>query len=179
MPQGGIELAVNDILADFNAELQDLRRADRLHEFTHPCRELIIVARMARLIEIHHHDRKIDPPCGAVDLILLHDIALAQDRCLVLNDQCAAAIAIDDEAAEPKLAVAVALYAKGEQAKGLELGEEAIRIDSRYADLEFLKENLWGERLLAETKKFLANPKIQASITQTQVSPAQVERPPQ
>ncbi|HEY9668168.1 MAG TPA: cytochrome c biogenesis factor, partial [Coleofasciculaceae cyanobacterium] len=92
-------------------------------------------------------------------------------------DRWQAAIAIDDEAAEPKLAVAVALYAKGDKEKGLALGEAAIRLDSRYADLEFLKENLWGERLLAQTKEFLANPRIQASIGQS--SPMQVERTPQ
>lgn len=88
------------------------------------------------------------------------------------------AIAIDDQAAEPRLAAAVALYAKGEQDKGIALGEAALRIDSRYADLDFLKENLWGERLLSETQKFLANPKIQASIAQNQASPTQMEVTP-
>jgi tetratricopeptide (TPR) repeat protein len=89
-----------------------------------------------------------------------------------------AASAIDDQASEPKLAAAVALYAKGDQEKALALGESAIRLDSRYADLDFLKENLWGERLLTETKKFLANPRIQASIAQSQASPAQLEAVP-
>jgi tetratricopeptide (TPR) repeat protein len=89
-----------------------------------------------------------------------------------------AAIAIDNEAAEPQLAAAVAMYAQGEQEKALALGEAAIRIDSRYADLDFLKENLWGERLLTETQKFLANPKIQASIAQSQASPAQMQSGP-
>jgi tetratricopeptide (TPR) repeat protein len=69
-----------------------------------------------------------------------------------------AATAIDDQAAEPQLATAVALYAKGEQEKGLALGESAIRLDSRYADLRFLKENLWGDRLLSDTKKISGNP---------------------
>ncbi|HEY9673245.1 MAG TPA: tetratricopeptide repeat protein [Waterburya sp.] len=89
------------------------------------------------------------------------------------------AITIDDQAAEPRLAQAVALYARGDQEKAVAMGEAAIRLDSRYADLDFLKENLWGERLLAETKKFLANPRIQASVAQSQASPAQVERAPQ
>jgi hypothetical protein len=70
------------------------------------------------------------------------------------------------------------MYAQGEQEKALALGEAAIRIDSRYADLDFLKENLWGERLLTETQKFLANPKIQASIGQSQASPAQMQSGP-
>ncbi|MEQ8754937.1 MAG: tetratricopeptide repeat protein [Coleofasciculus sp. G1-WW12-02] len=86
-----------------------------------------------------------------------------------------AAIAIDPEAAEPKLAVAVALYTQGKQDRGLALGETAIRSDERYADLEFLKENLWGERLLSDTQKFLANPRIQATIAPSGNVPVQVE----
>ncbi len=35
------------------------------------------------------------------------------------------------------------------------MGEAALRIDKRFADVAFLKENLWGDRLLADTKKFL------------------------
>lgn len=90
-----------------------------------------------------------------------------------------AAVALDDEAAEPQLASAVALYAKGEQEKGLSLGEAAIRIDSRYADLNFLKENLWGERLLSDTKKLLETPRIQATIAQSQQTSTPVEIAPQ
>jgi tetratricopeptide (TPR) repeat protein len=90
-----------------------------------------------------------------------------------------AATAIDDQAAEPQLATAVALYAKGEQEKGLALGESAIRLDSRYADLKFLKENLWGDRLLSDTKKFLEIPRIQASVGQIQETPPQEGSAPQ
>jgi hypothetical protein len=59
------------------------------------------------------------------------------------------------------------------------MGEAAIRLDSRYADLKFLKENLWGERLLAETKKFLEIPRIQASIARSQEPPSPVQAAPQ
>jgi tetratricopeptide (TPR) repeat protein len=90
-----------------------------------------------------------------------------------------AAIALDDQAAEPRLAVAVALYAQGAQEKGLSLGEAAIRLDSRYADLAFLKENLWGDRLLSETKKFLETPRIQASISKSQEPPSPLKVAPQ
>jgi tetratricopeptide (TPR) repeat protein len=79
-----------------------------------------------------------------------------------------AAVAIDAKAAEPQLAMAVALYSKGDREQGLTLGEAAIQIDSRYSDLKFLKENLWGNRLLADTKKFLEIPRIQATIAQAQ-----------
>jgi hypothetical protein len=54
------------------------------------------------------------------------------------------------------------------------MGEAAIRLDNRYADLKFLQENLWGDRLLSDTKKFLEIPRIQASIARTQES-----RPPE
>jgi hypothetical protein len=64
--------------------------------------------------------------------------------------------------------MAVALYSKGDRDQGLALGEAAIQIDSRYSDLKFLKENLWGTRLLADTKKFLETPRIRASIAQAQ-----------
>ncbi|PHM05721.1 tetratricopeptide repeat protein, partial [Nostoc sp. 'Peltigera malacea cyanobiont' DB3992] len=76
------------------------------------------------------------------------------------------AVTLDKQAAEPLLALAVALYTKGDRQQGLTLGEAALRIDSRYANLNFLKENLWGDRLLSDTKKFLELPRIQAAIQQ-------------
>lgn len=89
--------------------------------------------------------------------------------------QWRSALALDSKAAEPHLALAVALYTKGDTEQGLKMGETAIQLDSRYADLKFLKENLWGDRLLSATKKFLEIPRIQASIVnaQTQPSPSQ------
>lgn len=74
------------------------------------------------------------------------------------------AVSLDKQAAEPLLALAVALYTKGDRQQGLAMGEAALRIDQRYADLEFLKQNLWGERLLADTRKFLELPRIQAAL---------------
>ncbi|HIK09882.1 MAG TPA: tetratricopeptide repeat protein [Oscillatoriaceae cyanobacterium M33_DOE_052] len=71
---------------------------------------------------------------------------------------------IDKEAAEPQLAIAVALYTKGEQEKGLATGEAALRLDPRYGDLDFLRENLWGSRLLKDTAKFLATPRIKTIL---------------
>lgn len=80
--------------------------------------------------------------------------------------QWQSAVTIEKQAAEPLLALAVALYNKGERQKGLAMGETALRIDDRYADIDFLKENLWGDRLLADTKKFLELPRIQAALQQ-------------
>jgi hypothetical protein len=74
--------------------------------------------------------------------------------------------------------MAVALYAKGDREQGLSLGEAAIRLDSRYADVKFLQENLWGDRLLTETKKFLQTPRIQETIAQNQDEPPQQQNAP-
>lgn len=90
-----------------------------------------------------------------------------------------AASAMDKEAAEPQLAVAVALYAQGDREMGLSMGEAALRLDSRYADLDFLKENLWGERLLSEAEKFLENPRIKATLAKTQQPSLEVEVMPE
>jgi len=79
-------------------------------------------------------------------------------------EQWKQAVAIYPEAAEPQLAIAVAFYGQGEAEKGLLLGERAIALDPRYADLEFLRENLWGDRLIEATQTFLANPRMQTVI---------------
>ncbi|WP_199320262.1 tetratricopeptide repeat protein [Leptolyngbya sp. FACHB-261] len=75
-----------------------------------------------------------------------------------------AALAIDSEAAEPKLALAVALYKLGQRERGLSLGEAALRLDPRYASPDFLRENLWGERLLTDARSVLSNPRIQSTL---------------
>jgi tetratricopeptide (TPR) repeat protein len=88
-----------------------------------------------------------------------------------------AAADADAKAAEPRLAIAVALFSQGNREQGLSLAEAALRLDSRYADLKFLKENLWGDRLLEDTKKLLDEPKIRAIIVQLQDRPARTQRP--
>ncbi len=80
---------------------------------------------------------------------------------------------VKQPAAEPQLALAVALYTrgdKGERQRGLAMGEAALRLDERYANLDFLKENLWGNRLLSDTKKFLELPSIQAALNEQPLS---------
>lgn len=93
--------------------------------------------------------------------------------------QWQAALAIEKQAAEPQLAMAVALYNKGDRERGLKMGEAALRIDSRYGDLEFLKENLWGNRLLSDTKKFLQTPRIQTTLQEWQNQPVPLQVAPQ
>jgi tetratricopeptide (TPR) repeat protein len=56
---------------------------------------------------------------------------------------------------ETQLALSVALYTKGERQQAQKLAQQALRHDPRYQNIEFLKQNLWGDRLLADTTKFL------------------------
>ena len=79
------------------------------------------------------------------------------------------ALEIDAEQAEPKLAIAVALYSQGDTKEGVEMGLSALEIDNRYAQIEFLQENLWGDRLIEDTKKFFEIPQIQEIVVQSQV----------
>lgn len=74
------------------------------------------------------------------------------------------ALSLDPEQVEPQLALAVLLYKQGKTAEGLQQGQAALRRDSRYAELKFLAENLWGEKLLQDTRAFFANPTMQALI---------------
>jgi len=73
--------------------------------------------------------------------------------------------------AEPMLARAAALYAQGDRTTGLDLAEQALRLDVRYADLEFLALNLWGQQLLESARQLLANPRLQAIVAQTEAQP--------
>ncbi|NJL82081.1 MAG: tetratricopeptide repeat protein [Chloroflexaceae bacterium] len=82
--------------------------------------------------------------------------------------QWQAALVIDSAQAEPQLAMAVALYAQGKREEGLKAGETALSIDPRYADLEFLQQNLWGDRLLRDTQALLTTPQIQAVLARLQ-----------
>jgi tetratricopeptide (TPR) repeat protein len=75
------------------------------------------------------------------------------------------AISIDKKAAEPQLALAVALYQQGKQEEAYRLGEAALRNDSRYASIDYLKENLWGDKLVSHTQGFLRTPRIKAALT--------------
>ncbi|NES68298.1 MAG: cytochrome c biogenesis factor, partial [Okeania sp. SIO2D1] len=81
------------------------------------------------------------------------------------------AVSLDSKAAEPLLALSVALYTKGDKQQGFAMGEEALRLDSRYADIDYLDKNLWGERLLEDAKRFLATPRIQETLAQIEDLP--------
>lgn len=85
------------------------------------------------------------------------------------------AIAIDKEQPEPQLALAVVHFTRGEKEQGFKMGEAALNLDSRYADLKFLEENLWGPRLLQDTKAFLATPQMQSVIVHLESQPPESE----
>lgn len=74
------------------------------------------------------------------------------------------AATLDEKSGEPKLALAIALYKQGQQAQAFQLAEAALSTDSRYSDIEYLKENLWGDRLIADTKVVFATPEMQKTI---------------
>ncbi|HIK44607.1 MAG TPA: tetratricopeptide repeat protein [Leptolyngbyaceae cyanobacterium M65_K2018_010] len=78
---------------------------------------------------------------------------------------------------EPKLAIAVATYVQencraGANARSdrcrqaIDLGMEALEQDSRYADEAFLRQNLWGDRLMTSTNQFFQAPVIKSLLTE-------------
>ena len=74
----------------------------------------------------------------------------------------------DRQEAEPLLALAVAQFKQGDREEALTQGTRALIINDAYGDLEFLRENLWGERLLADTAEFLNQPQIRSLFTEAQ-----------
>jgi tetratricopeptide (TPR) repeat protein len=76
---------------------------------------------------------------------------------------------IEDKAAEARLALGTAFYIKGDRAKGLKMAEDALKIDVRYGKPEFLKENLWGDKLLADAKTILATPSLKTLVEQSNI----------
>lgn len=83
-----------------------------------------------------------------------------------------AAIAVDDKnTTEPKLALAVALYKQGKTDQGITLATSVLSLDRRYGDVAFLKDNLWGDRLIADTKTILATPKIRDTLAALPATP--------
>lgn len=78
---------------------------------------------------------------------------------------------------EPKLAIAVAQFSSNNCRivanagssvcqRALSLGMEALEQDSRYADEDFLRLNLWGNRLMATTDQFFNVPAIRHLIAE-------------
>ena len=71
------------------------------------------------------------------------------------------------EETEPLLAIAVARYSQGNQSSAvIESAIASLERDPRYAKIEFLEENLWGEQLIAATQEFFNTPSLQALLEQ-------------
>ncbi len=99
------------------------------------------------------------------------------DRAIALWEEATKqALAANDRAAEPQLAIAVALYIRGDRTRGLALGKDALSADPRYGQLEFLKENLWGEKLLSHAQTVLANPALQEILQNAPLPPRRSAR---
>lgn len=68
----------------------------------------------------------------------------------------------DTEQSEPQLAIAVAQFTQGDRAiDSSATAVAALERDPRYANLDFLKENLWGDKLIADTEAFFKTPTLQ------------------
>ncbi|MBD2337488.1 tetratricopeptide repeat protein [Calothrix sp. FACHB-156] len=74
-------------------------------------------------------------------------------------------INIDSKSAEPHLALAIALYTKGEKQKAYQIAEVALRLDKSFADIKVMEEKLWQERLISDAQKLLSSPEIQALLS--------------
>ncbi len=75
-----------------------------------------------------------------------------------------AALQIDANAAEPMLAIAVARYRQSPSSEAVRLGQLALSLDPTYGNLDFLRLNLWGDRLMEDAAQFLAVPAIRAQL---------------
>ena len=78
-----------------------------------------------------------------------------------------AAIEINNQFVEPQLAIGVALYNKGEIPEGLTMAEAALKLDKNWGNLQRLKKELWGEKLLADAAKLLENPQIKTLLPES------------
>ncbi|QPN60798.1 tetratricopeptide repeat protein [Synechococcus sp. CBW1002] len=73
---------------------------------------------------------------------------------------------IRPEAAEPSLALAAGLYASGpqQQAEARQLAAQALDDEPNYVLDSFQKEQLWGDRLRASTRRLLEDPELKSVV---------------
>jgi tetratricopeptide (TPR) repeat protein len=110
------------------------------------------IAQYQRVLQI---DRKFWPALNNIGLIQYEQ----GDRAGAMRSW-QEAITLDSKSGEPKMALAAALSAQGRADQAIPLAETALRIDARFGKVDFLKENLWGERLIADAKLLLSNPRF-------------------
>jgi tetratricopeptide (TPR) repeat protein len=76
-------------------------------------------------------------------------------------------LAPEELRSEPELAIAVAQFSQNQQtAEAIRAATVALERDSRYAEIDFLAENLWGTRLLTATEQFFNTPALRSLLAQ-------------
>jgi tetratricopeptide (TPR) repeat protein/S1-C subfamily serine protease len=80
------------------------------------------------------------------------------------------AIDIDPQSAEPKMAKAVGLFVQGKQTEATTLLSTVVSIDARFTNIEYLKQNIWGKKLLEDTRKFMQTDRAKAIISNQPVN---------
>lgn len=60
---------------------------------------------------------------------------------------------INRDLEESKLAIAVAMYQQGEKTEAIQQAEQVLKLDNEWVNLEFLREQLWGESLIKDTQE--------------------------
>ena len=79
-----------------------------------------------------------------------------------------------EEQTEPQLAIAVAQFSQGDQsAASRDTAIMALERDPNYADVDFLIDNLWGDKLIAATQQFFSTPALQELLVQ--LTPREVQ----
>ena len=75
------------------------------------------------------------------------------------------AIAINDQVAEPALALAAALYNQGDQSEStIGMAIRALDQESDYAEEDFQESQLWGEKLRAATRHLFMDSRLQSAL---------------
>jgi tetratricopeptide (TPR) repeat protein len=75
------------------------------------------------------------------------------------------ALTIDPKSAEPMMAKAVAFFVQGKQAEAISTLSATMKIDRRYATIKHLQDNLWGTKLINDTRRFIQTPQARDVIT--------------
>ena len=105
-------------------------------------------------------DEKYTPAIGNIGLIKYE-----QGKTEAAIQQWQSVLVIDREKAAAQMATAVALYAQGNRSRAFRIAQSALRIDKEFADLEYLKKNLWGKKLIADAQKLLEEPQMKQFIS--------------
>jgi tetratricopeptide (TPR) repeat protein len=76
------------------------------------------------------------------------------------------AISIDSVNVESTLALAVALFKQGKQTEAYNMAEKAIELNRDFANIQYLKDSLWSDKIVADTQQLLSTSRMKAFIFQ-------------